>query len=48
VEALVAGYLTLSYDSYRRLALTAGTEPVTARGAKRALRRAHRQARPAG
>jgi hypothetical protein len=48
VEALAAHYLTLSYDSYRRLALTAGAPPVGPRGAVRALRSVSRSARAAG
>ncbi|MBB3675251.1 hypothetical protein [Modestobacter versicolor] len=47
-EALAADYLTLSYDSYRRLALAGGAEPVGPRGAVRALRSVHRAARRAG
>src|SRR3954462_2103214 len=48
VEALAADYLTLSYDSYRRLALAAGAPPVGPRGAVRALRSVSRTARLAG
>ena len=48
VEALAADYLTLSYDSYRRLALAAGAPPVGPRGAVRALRIVNRTARQAG
>jgi hypothetical protein len=48
VEALAADYLTLSYDSYRRLALAAGAPPVGPRGAVRALRSVSRSARMAG
>jgi hypothetical protein len=48
VESLAADYLTLSYDSYRRLALAAGAPPVGPRGAVRALRSVHRSARLAG
>jgi hypothetical protein len=48
VEALAADYLTLSYDSYRRLALAGGAAPVGPRGAVRALRVVHRAARQAG
>jgi hypothetical protein len=48
VEALAADYLTLSYDSYRRLALAAGAPPVGPRGAVRALRSVSRSARLAG
>ena len=44
VESLAVHYLTLSYDSYRRLALAAGAEPVAPRGAVRAKRRAARTA----
>ena len=47
-EALAADYLTLSYDSYRRLALAAGAPPVGPRGAVRALRSVSRSARRAG
>jgi hypothetical protein len=47
-EALAADYLTLSYDSYRRLALAAGAPPVGPRGAVRALRSVSRAARLAG
>jgi hypothetical protein len=47
-EALAVAYLTLSYDSYRRLALAAGAAPVAARGAVRALRTVARTARLAG
>jgi hypothetical protein len=46
-EALAVAYLTLSYDSYRRLALAAGARPVSARGAVRALRTVARSARSA-
>ena len=46
-EALAAVYETLSYDSYRRLALAAGAEPVAERGAVRA-ERAARANRAAG
>jgi hypothetical protein len=48
IEALAADYLTLSYDSYRRLALAAGAPPVGSRGAVRALRSVSRAARLAG
>lgn len=48
VEELAADYLTLSYDSYRRLALAAGAPPVGPRGAVRALRSVSRAARQAG
>jgi hypothetical protein len=37
-EALALAYRTLSYDSYRRLALAAGAAPVASRGAVRAAR----------
>jgi hypothetical protein len=47
-EALAVAYLTLSYDSYRRLALAAGAAPVAPRGAVRALRTVARTARLAG
>jgi len=47
-EELAADYLTLSYDSYRRLALAAGAPPVGPRGAVRALRSVSRAARQAG
>ncbi|GAB3345713.1 hypothetical protein [Modestobacter lapidis] len=47
-EAVAAGYLALSYDSYRRLALAGGAAPVAARGATRALRSVSRAARLAG
>ena len=50
-EALAADYLTLSYDSFRRLALAAGAPPVAARGVVRAARsvaRTTRSARLAG
>jgi hypothetical protein len=43
-EALALAYRTLSYDSYRRLALAAGAPPVSSRGvvrAARAVARAH-------
>jgi hypothetical protein len=46
-DALAAVYETLSYDSYRRLALAAGAEPVAPRGAVRA-ERAARANRAAG
>jgi hypothetical protein len=38
VEELAAVYRTLSYDSYRRLALAAGAPPVSPRGVVRAGR----------
>lgn len=47
-EALAAAYRTLSYDSYRRLALAAGAPPVAARGVVRASRALSRSARLAG
>jgi hypothetical protein len=37
-EALALAYRTLSYDSYRRLALAAGAAPVSSRGVVRAAR----------
>jgi hypothetical protein len=46
-EALAVQYLTLSYDSYRRLALAGGAEPVAPRGAVRAKRSVARAAREA-
>jgi hypothetical protein len=46
-EALAAAYLTLSYDSFRRLALAAGAAPVSARGAVRAMRHGARSVRSA-
>jgi hypothetical protein len=46
-EALAVQYLTLSYDSYRRLVLAGGAEPVAPRGAVRAKRSAARAAREA-
>jgi len=48
VEALAADYLTLSYDSYRRLALAGGAPPAGPRGAVRALRSVSRAARLTG
>lgn len=48
VAELAADYGALSYDSYRRLALAAGAEPVTSRGAVRAVRSVSRIARLAG
>ncbi|MEU2350697.1 hypothetical protein [Modestobacter sp. NPDC049651] len=48
VEELAKDYGTLSYDSYRRLALAAGAAPVAPRGAVRALRSVGRAARMAG
>jgi hypothetical protein len=47
-EALAVAYVTLSYDSYRRLALAGGAPPVSPRGAVRALRSVSRTARLAG
>jgi hypothetical protein len=47
-EELAAAYATLSYDSYRRLALAAGAPPVAARGVVRAERAQHAAARLAG
>ena len=46
-ESLATHYARLSYDSYRRLVLSSGVEPVAPRGAvraERAVRRAARQA----
>jgi hypothetical protein len=40
--------VTLSYDSFRRLALAAGAPPVAARGAVRAFRHLQHAARLAG
>ncbi|WP_347060658.1 hypothetical protein ABC795_08905 [Blastococcus sp. HT6-30] len=48
VEELAAAYRTLSYDSYRRLALAAGAPPVASRGAVRASRAVARASRLAG
>ena len=48
VEELAAVYRTLSYDSFRRLALAAGAPPVSPRGVVRAARSVHRSARLAG
>ena len=45
VEALAAAYGSLSYDSYRRLALAAGARPVAPRGEVRASRVTARAAR---
>ena len=45
VEELARTYLTLSYDSYRRLALAGGAPPVAARGAVRAARTVNRNLR---
>src|SRR6478609_63821 len=47
VEELAAVYRTLSYDSYRRLALAAGAPPVSPRGVVRAGRAAARTLRGA-
>jgi hypothetical protein len=48
VEALAAVYRELSYDSYRRLALADGAQPVSPRGVVRASRAAARTSRLAG
>jgi hypothetical protein len=48
VEELAAFYKDLSYDSYRRLALAAGAQPVAPRGVVRAARAHTRSARLAG
>ena len=48
VEALAGAYGSLSYDSYRRLALAAGAPPVAPRGEVRASRATARAARAAG
>ncbi|MGY1884037.1 hypothetical protein ACI799_01875 [Blastococcus sp. SYSU DS0753] len=48
VEELAAAYRTLSYDSYRRLALAAGAQPVGSRGMVRATRAVARASRQAG
>jgi hypothetical protein len=48
VEALATAYRSLSYDSFRRLALAAGAPPVSPRGAVRAARAVSRAARLAG
>jgi hypothetical protein len=48
VEELALVYRELSYDSYRRLALAAGAQPVSPRGAVRAGRAAARATRLAG
>jgi hypothetical protein len=45
VEELAVVYRTLSYDSYRRLALAAGAPPVSPRGVVRAARASARTAR---
>jgi hypothetical protein len=47
-EDLAARYGTLSYDSFRRLALAAGAPPVAPRGAVRAFRHLQHTARLAG
>ena len=47
VEELAAVYRTLSYDSFRRLALAAGAPPVSPRGVVRAGRAAARTLRGA-
>jgi hypothetical protein len=47
VEELATVYRTLSYDSYRRLALAAGAPPVAPRGVVRAGRAAARTLRRA-
>jgi hypothetical protein len=47
-EELAAAYATLSYDSFRRLALAAGAPPVAARGVVRAARAVAAAARLAG
>jgi hypothetical protein len=48
VADLAAAYGSLSYDSFRRLALAAGAPPVAARGVVRATRALHATPRPAG
>ena len=48
VADLAAAYGSLSYDSFRRLALAAGAPPVAARGVVRATRALHATSRPAG
>ena len=48
VEELALVYRDLSYDSYRRLALAAGAQPVSPRGVVRAGRALARRARLAG
>jgi hypothetical protein len=48
VELLAAVYRELSYDSYRRLALADGAQPVSPRGVVRASRALARSARLAG
>jgi hypothetical protein len=47
-EELAVVYATLSYDSYRRLALAAGAAPVSSRGTVRAARAVSRQLRAVG
>jgi hypothetical protein len=47
-EELATAYDTLSYDSFRRLALAAGAPPVAARGVVRALRTQRHAARLTG
>src|SRR5215218_511780 len=47
-EELALAYRDLSYDSFRRLALTAGAPPVSARGVVRAARSVARASRLAG
>jgi hypothetical protein len=48
VEELADAYRSLSYDSYRRLALAAGAPPVSSRGTVRAARAVARSSRLAG
>ncbi|MFL6094610.1 MAG: hypothetical protein ACJ71Y_04100, partial [Blastococcus sp.] len=48
VEELALAYRELSYDSYRRLALADGAQPVSPRGMVRAGRAVARSARLAG
>ena len=48
VEHLATVYRELSYDSYRRLALADGAQPVSPRGVVRAGRALARSARLAG
>jgi hypothetical protein len=47
-EELAERYGTLSYDSFRRLALAAGAPPVAPRGAIRAFRHLQHTGRLAG
>jgi hypothetical protein len=47
-EELAERYSTLSYDSFRRLALAAGAPPVAPRGAVRAFRHLQHAGRLAG